>query len=569
MERILGISFETFNTSACLLEGGRVVAACAEERFSRKKLTREFPRRAVRYCLKTAGCRLSDIDHIVVGWNPVAHMNRFAKPFAARSRWPGEQLALVPSHFFAMQEESRVTEVWQELKTPDRSMKIVYLEHHKAHAGNFFLSPYEEAAILTCDGRGETETMTLSVGRGNSIRELGRQTLPHSLGMLYGSLTRFLGFEADRDEWKVMALAGFWPRSRENPMLPKLRRLVRLLPDGRFSLDMNYFRCFMGGGAATYTDELVADLGPPRKPGDSILEFHHQIAHALQLVTEEVVAHVLRDLYGRTRLEALVVSGGVFLNTVLNGRIEEMTPFKKVFISSCPDDLGISLGAAVYLHNQVLGRIVRPVLPHCFLGPESGDEHVRGVLDGYKLPYRRVDDVESYTAQKLAEGKIVGWIQGRMEFSQRALGNRSILADPRRADMKDRINRAVKHREEFRPFALSVLKESAEEYLDLRGVPEIPFMERVCTVREEKRRSIPSVVHVDGSARVQTVARVANPKFYNLIEEFRRLTGIPLLLNTSFNTGGEPMVCWPVDAVRTFYSCGLDALVLGNCVLEK
>jgi carbamoyltransferase len=567
--KILGISHDLYITSACLLEDGHIVAACPEERLDRIKLSTDFPVRAIDYCLREAGCSLADVDHVAVGWNPGGHINKLNTRFSARSRWRGEHLTSVPNFLLGIQDDERVLHIRQQLTTESAEIEIVFVDHHKAHAGHFFLSPFEEAAIMTCDGRGEHDTVTLGQGAGHSITELQREVFPQSLGMLYGTITQLLGYRRDSDEWKVMALASYWPEGAENPYLGKMRKLIRLLPEGRFELDLTYFSYYLYDVKRWYNDKLVSELGAPRGKDDPIKEHHHQIAHALQVVTEEATAHVLHDLHRRTGLRDLVVCGGSFMNSVFNGKITELTPFERVFISSCADDSGVALGAATYVYNHLLERPEREEMVHNYYGPEYSDGEIRETLDRYKLRYQKPECVEAWTAQRLAEGRIVGWMQGRMEFGQRALGNRSILADPRDVAMKDRVNLAVKYRESFRPFAPAVLEEHVDEYFQVKGERCVRFMERVYPVCEEKRAEIPAVVHVDGSGRLQTVERAINPRFHRLISEFKQLTGVPVLMNTSFNLNGEPIVCSPTDAIRTFHSCGLDVLVLGDCVLEK
>ena len=566
--RVLGISYDVWITSACLIEDGRIVAACPEERLNRQKRSNLFPTQAVRFCLDQAGCELSDVDYIAVGWNPAIHANYLNSRYSSTTRWRAEQLYAIPNHVLGLQGADRVTGALQELAADDVRLRIVYVDHQKAHAAAFNLSGFDEAAVLTCDGRGEEETVTMSVGRGNEIEELDRQLYPHSIGMLYGAFTQYLGFRRDSDEWKVMALYSYHV-GQDNPYLETVRKMVRLLPDGRFELDLNYFRHYMYDHKTWYSDRLVQELGPPREKDDELEERHYQLAHALQVVAEESLTHLLTDLHSRTGIDKLVIAGGTFMNSVYNGKIVENTPFKEVFIPSCPDDSGVSIGAASWVYHQMLGGERVEVMDHNYYGPGYSDADIKATLDAYKLPYRHLADAPAYAAQQIADGKIIGWFQGRMEFGQRALGNRSILADPRRAEMKDKINASIKYRESFRPFAPAVLDQHTEEYFQVKGSREVPFMERVYMIQPDKTSIIPAVTHVDGSGRLQTVTERHNPRFFRLISEFKKLTGVPVVVNTSFNLNGEPIVCSPTDAVRTFYSCGLDALVVGDYVLEK
>lgn len=567
--KILGINSDIWITSACLLQDGNIIAACPEERLNRQKLSRDFPRKSVDFCLKEAGCTIRDVDYVVLGWNPGMHINVLNSRFSSFSRWRGEQLVSVANQVLAMNPGSRVYNILQEFQLENSRLKIVYVDHHKAHAGLFFVSPFERAAILTSDGRGEHDTVTFCVGESNTIKEIKRMIYPTSLGMLYGTVTQFLGYRRDSDEWKVMALYSFYVGKGENPYLPKMRDLVRILPEGEFELDLNYFGYYLYDFPTWYSSKFVDKFGPPRKKEEEITERHYQIAHALQVIFEEIMVHQLNWLYEKTKLPNLVVSGGAMMNSVFNGQITQKTPFERVFVSPCPDDSGTSIGAATYFYNHISGKTNRTEMVHNYYGPCYSSDEIKNELDKYKLKYRYIEGIETFTAEKLSEGKIIGWFQGKMEFGQRALGNRSILADPRDPRMKDKVNASIKYREAFRPFAPAILQEYVEEYFELVGSKEVRFMEKVYPVRKEKQHLIPAVVHVDGTGRLQTVEKESNSLFYNLIDEFKKITGIPIILNTSFNLNGEPIVCSPSDAIRTFYSCGLDILVMGNAVIEK
>lgn len=567
--KILGINFDIWITSACLLENGKIIAACPEERLNRQKQSRDFPWKAINFCLKEANCTIKDIDHVVLGWNPGAHINKYNGRFSQGSRWRGEQLVSVANSLLGIHNEPRAYEVIQKIKLQNSKLNIVYIDHHKAHAGIFFLSPFKEAAILTCDGRGEHDTLTFCIGEGNKIIELDNIKFPHSIGMLYGSVTQFLGFKRDSDEWKVMALYSYCV-GKENPYLSKMRKLVTLLPEGKFELDLTYFDYYLYDVPNFYGDKFVKEFGKPRKKEEEITERHQQIAHALQVVTEEIMTHTLNYLHEKTKKDYLVVSGGSFMNSVFNGKILKNTPFKDVFVSSCPDDSGTSIGAACYLYNHLLDNVERGEMIHNYLGPSYSETEIEDTLNKYKIPHLKIDDVELFAAKKISEGKIVGWMQGKMEFGQRALGNRSILADPRDPQMKDKINACIKYRESFRPFAPAILIEEVENYFEIPGFnKEVRFMEKVYPIKQEVQKLIPAVTHIDGSGRLQTVKKEHNPRFHKLISEFRNITNVPIVLNTSFNLNGEPIVCSPTDAIRTFYSCGMDILIMGDYVIEK
>lgn len=566
--RIIGVGPEVWISSATLLKDGVIVAGAAEERFDRQKGSRKFPYGAIRYCLKAAKCAFEDVDYIAVGWNPGIHLRNYNYRFSDASRWRAEYLSSIPNHVLQLRLDKDVEYIEQKFIHAKNETKIIYVTHHLAHAANgFYLSPFKDAAILTVDGRGEDETAFFGTGKNNKITELRTIAFPHSLGLVYSTFTAFLGFQAHVDEWKVMALASYG--DRDNIEYKKMKKLLQFKEKGGFEFDLSYFNYYLFDKTAMYSPKIVELFGAPRRSDDKIVRRHEQIAAALQQITEEVLVHMLTALAKETKQKNLVVSGGVFMNSVFNGKIRELTPFKNVFISSCPDDSGISIGAAAYVHHDILGLPRMKPQEHNYDGPEFSDAEIKEAIDKYKLKAKRVTDIEKYTASLLEEGKIIGWFQGRMEFGQRALGNRSILADPRRADMKDLVNRIIKYREGFRPFAPSVLEENVSEYFECGKGDRVPFMERVYLIRPEKRSIIPAVTHVDGSGRLQTVSKKYNPRYHNLISEFEKLTGVPIVLNTSFNLKGEAIVCTPTDAIHTFMSSGLDALIMGNYVLEK
>jgi carbamoyltransferase len=566
--RIIGLLSQFWISSAVLLKDGKVVAGAAEERFNREKVSRKFPHAAMDFCLKEGKCSLEDIDYVAVGWNPGIHIRTYNRRFSETFRWHAEFLYNVPNSLLRHRKDKQVNWVEQRFMHPKGETKVIYVTHHLAHAANaFYLSPYKEAAIITVDGRGEDETAFFGVGKNNKITELGTIVHPQSLGLFYSTLTQFLGFEPHVDEWKVMALASYG--TRDNKYYHKLKQILRHLPDGTFEFDLTYFDYYLHDKHSFYSPKMRSLLGEPRKSDDGYTQRHKDIAAALQQITEETLVHMLEWLHAKTKQKNLVVSGGVFMNSVFNGKITERTPFKNVFISSCPDDSGISIGAAAYVHHDILGLPRMQPQEHNYWGPEYGDKEIKDTIQKYKLTARKLPDIEKHTAQLLAHGKIIGWFQGKMEFGQRALGNRSILANPRMAEMKDLVNRVIKYREGFRPFAPSILEERVAEYFECDKNARVPFMERVFMIRKDKQSEIPAVTHVDGSGRLQTVSKKHSPRYYQLIKEFEKLTGTPVVMNTSFNLKGEPVVMTPTDAIRTFNSSGLDALVLGDYLLTK
>lgn len=566
--RILGLLSQFWISSAALMKDGKVVAGAAEERFNREKMSRKFPHTAIDYCLKEGGITIDDVDYVALGWNPGVHIRSYNRRFSETFRWHAEFLYNVPNSLLRHRADTRIPWVEQILKHPKGETRIIYVTHHLAHAANgFYLSPFKEAAILTADGRGEDETTFFGIGKGNKITELKTVAHPQSLGNFYSTVTQFLGFDPHADEWKVMALASYG--TRDNAYYKKFKRLLKLLPDGTFELDLSYFDYQHHDKLRFYSPKFAELCGAPRTPDAPLAKRHYEMAAALQQITEETLTHMLTWLYKKTKQKNLVVNGGVFMNSVYNGKIAELTPFKNVFISSCPDDSGIAVGAAAYVHHDILKLPRMQRQEHNYWGPAYNDKEIKDALDKYKLKAMRVKDAGKHAAKLLADGKIVGWFQGNMEFGQRALGNRSILADPRRAEMKDLVNRVIKYRESFRPFAPSVLEERVSEYFECGKEDRVPFMERVYRIRPKMRSVIPAVTHVDGSGRLQTVNKRHNPRYHALISEFKKLTGVPVVLNTSFNLKGEPIVMTPTDAIRTFMSSGLDALVMGDYVLEK
>jgi carbamoyltransferase len=550
-----------------LLEDGKVVAAAAEERFSRQKHTRAFPHHALSYCLREAGVSLADVDCVAVSANPAIDLAKRSRRHSETIRYYPEALYAIPNHLGAFADFSGDA-MAQQLGVGDEAVEVFYVTHHLTHAANaFFWSRFPSAAILTVDGRGEDETATFAVGSGDELSIIRQVPYPHSLGLFYGSVTEHLGFRFDRDEWKLMGLAAYG--EPEGPLYHRLRELFELKPDGTFELDLGYFGYFLQPVNRACSSKFVSAFGPPRQPEQELTRHHKDLAAAAQRVLEEVLVHMLGALHREVGNPRVAVAGGTFMNSVFNGKIERVTPFQEAFISSCPDDSGTSIGAALYAHT-VLKKQGRPEpQAHNYFGPAFDDRAIGQELALYKVPARRLENVEGYTAERLAQGKLVGWFQGRMEFGQRALGNRSILADPRDAANRDRVNGAVKFRESFRPFAPAVLSGDFREYFDVQEVTGVPHMERTLPMRPEKRALIPAVVHVDGSARPQTVTQDLNPRFHRLLTEFKKQTGLGVLMNTSFNLNDEPIVCTPRDAIRTFYSSGLDVLVLGNHVLEK
>ncbi len=557
---ILGISAFYHDAAACLLRDGEIVAAASEERFTRKKHDADFPIHAIRYCLEQGRIRADDL----------AYVGFYEKPFIKFKRILFTHLACFPR---SLKPFLKAMPSWLQEKLIIPSLirdrlgyegEVLMIEHHLSHAASsYLLSPFREAAILTVDGVGEWSTATYGRGQGNEIKLFREIRFPHSLGLLYSAFTYYLGFTVNSAEYKVMGLAPYG----EPRYLEEVRRLIDVRPDGSFRLDMAYFNYLSG---LTMTNRRFDALfgGPPRHPEAPLEQRHKDIAASVQRVTEDVMLQMARHLGQETGSRNLCLAGGVALNCVANGKILREGPFEHLFIQPAAGDAGGSIGVASYIHHTLLGNERSFVMRHAFTGPGYDDDAIQSFLDGNEIPYEALPrgEVVRRVAQLIADQQVIGWFQGRMEFGPRALGNRSILADPRNPENRDRVNLKIKFRESFRPFAPAVLRERCGEFFELEE--ESPFMLLVAQVRPD-RRVIPSVTHVDGSARVQTVDRESNPLFHDLITEFGRLTGVPVLINTSFNVRGEPIVCSPADAYRCLVQTGMDVLVMGSFLLDK
>ncbi len=564
---ILGISAYAHESSACLLKEGRPVALVEEERFNRERHTAKFPHEAIRAVLEMGEIEAHAIDGITFFWKPwkeivenVGHLLRFFPASLHLLAVPsGSEEATAAGRLIRMMGLRRpLSEHGALAEKP-----VYYVEHHLCHAASaFFVSPFEEAAILTLDGRGERATTVLSVGRGARLDKVWQQNVPHSLGHLYAAVTSHLGFRPFCDEWKVMALAAHaTPAGRDSFV-----DLLRLNEDGGFELDLRYFSFHVHGRGRWVSSAFIAKYGPPRLPEGKIEQRHCDLAGAVQDAVEKAGLHLARRLRQVSKSPRLCLAGGVALNCLMNKALVERGPFREVFIQPLANDAGTSLGSALYHHHQILGRPRTFVWEDVYLGPAYSEGEMEQALQAAGLGYRKSSSVAAEAARRVAEGKIVGWFQGRMEAGPRALGNRSILADARRSRSRDILNKVIKKREWFRPFAPAVLAEKADMFFNLKGPS--PHMMLAADVKEEKKGVIPAVVHADGTARVQTVTKSQNPLFWELLVELDKLTGVPVVLNTSFNEN-EPIVCSPEQAIDCFRRSGMDLLVLGNCIVER
>jgi len=560
---LLGICCNIHESSAALVKNGALVAAAEEERFSRRKHDNRFPEQAIAYCLREAGITMEEVAYAGFYWQPwkgvlkrvwwlARYFPRSLGTFRGGKRWRGSAGTLL-----------RHLAVPLRLRRLGFRGRFSFVDHHLAHAASaFYPSPYASAAVVTFDLCGEDCTTLVARGNGGGITPIRRFFLPDSLGLFYAALTQFLGYEANSDEYKVMGLAAYGdPR-----FAGRCAQMVRFA-DGRLIVDNSWFAYHLGGETC-YSPRFEEAFGPPCPSEDRVADPpYRDLAASGQRALEEAVSALARWSRAQTGETHLCLAGGVALNAVANGRLADQSIFDGLWVQPAASDAGCALGIPFHLWHAVLGQPRRFVMEHAYWGPAFGDDEIAGAVAASGLPHERVDDVERRTAQLLADGHVVGWFQGRMEWGPRALGNRSILADPRRADMKDVINTKIKFREPYRPFAPSVVEEAAERYFECRGPS--PFMTVVCRVREAERPRIPAVTHVDGTARIQTVSRTHNPRYWNLLKAFEALTGVPILLNTSFNVKGEPIVCTPEDAIRCFVKTDLDYIVLGKTICGR
>ena len=589
MAAILGISAWYHDAAAALVVDGRIVAAAQEERFTRKKHDAGFPQSAVEYCLREAGISVADLDYVGFYDKPITKFERLLETY----------LAFAPDGYRSFRQ---AVPVWlkEKLHAPRMIRKalgnkyrgrFVFTDHHESHAASaFFPSPFAEAAVLTMDGVGEWSTTCFGTGRGNRIELTHEIRFPHSLGLLYAAFTYYAGFRVNSGEYKVMGLAPYGEPVYKDLIL---QHLIDLKEDGSYRMDMSCFNYCQG---LTMTSPNFDRLfgGPPRKPESRLTQREMDLAASIQAVTEEVMLRTARHVHAETGMQNLVLAGGVALNCVGNGRILREGPFEKIWIQPAAGDAGGALGAALFIWHQLLDKPRNPrgrdAMQGSLLGPDFSDDEIAAVLDRAGAVYETADDgaeLVNNVALLLAEEKVIGWFQGRMEFGPRALGARSILGDARSPAMQSVMNLKIKFRESFRPFAPIVLREYVDRYFQMRPYEDSPYMLLVAPVREEHRlpddggaafgvellnqcrSTIPAVTHVDYSARVQTVDRERNRLLHELLTRFHEKTGCPVLINTSFNVRGEPIVCTPEDAYRCFMATDMDVLVMGRHMVYK
>ncbi len=582
MTYILGLNAFHADSAACLVKDGELIAAVEEERFRRIKHWGGFPSESIRYCLQEAGIELADVGHVAVNRDNAA--NRWRKVFyVLRS-------GVSPSYVL---DRLRNRREWANIESnfaqhmPDQTFRGVVhpVEHHLAHlASTFLVSPFDKAVAVSVDGFGDFSSAAWGLGEGGKVSVDGRVYFPHSLGVFYEAMTQFIGFPHYGDEYKVMGLAPYGqPRFVE-----EMKQIVRLKDDGSFELDLRYFTHATGEGAnytvkdgipsggRLWTDEISRLLGPARSPDAPLTQREHDIARSAQVTYETAFFHLLNALHPRYGTDNVAISGGCAYNSVANGKIFDRTPFKHVYVQSAGGDAGGSIGAAFAISQKVDGEKRHFVMDHSYWGPSATPEQIATAIEARRKDFdaanckiERMGDEAALcrrTAQAISEGKVIGWFQGRLEWGPRALGNRSILGDPRRADMKDILNLKIKRRESFRPFAPSILREAVKDWFETDD--DVPFMMQVFKIKEDKRKEIPAVTHVDGTGRLQTVTWSANPRYARLITAFNDLTGVPIVLNTSFNEN-EPVVCKAEEAIDCFLRTKMDVLVLGDTYIER
>lgn len=572
--RIVGVNAYHGDASAALVVDGKLVAAVEEERFNRVKHWAGFPAQSINWCLERGGISPTEVDHIAVSFKPRAN-------FMRRLRFVLSHRPRIGSVLDRLRRQGRTLGLEDQFANAvgcnRRQLRAQFhrIEHHQTHlAAGFLISPYDRAAVLSVDGMGDFCSTTTAMAEGNGWQMLDRVWYPHSIGFLYTSLTMYLGFPHYGDEYKVMGLAPYG----EPEFADVIRRMIRPKGD-RFELDLNYFTHHRDGirmnwndGSPVvhpfYSERLIRELGPARTPDEPITSRHENLAKSLQVVTEEILEHLLLRLHEKTRTENLCLTGGVAMNSVANGKFSRRTPFRNIYVPAGAADNGTSFGAAFWVWNHLLNKPRTFVQDHAFWGCESTDSEAleaclaSGIRGEQLAEEQLVDRVSDY----LVGGRVVGWFQGRMEFGARALGCRSLIADPRRTDMRDIINLRIKFREKFRPFAPSILEEHVGEWFEVKD--PTPYMEKVFPIRPEMRARIPAVTHVDGSGRLQTVSRRTNPLYHRLISRFYEKTGVPIILNTSLNEN-EPIVRTPKEAINCFLRTDMDVLVMGNVVMDR
>lgn len=573
---IVGINAYHADASAAIFVDGKMVAAIEEERFRRKKHWAGFPEMAIKFCLHEAGIGFNEVDYWAIGRDPRA---KFFKKILYLIKNPTGSFSAIADRFANSRKAASIEDELAKLSSLQANTftgKIQNIEHHRSHiASAFFASPFQEAACLSIDGSGDFSTTMTAIGKGNEIKILQSVDFPHSIGIFYTAFTQLLGFPYYGDEYKVMGMAPYG----QPKYLHLLEDVVTLTDDGLFKLNLQYFRTGTAGIisydddhtpvlANLYSKKMIEIFGQPRKKEEPLTQYHKDLAASVQRFTEKIIFHILNHLQKQTGLKNICIAGGVAQNSVANGKILSNTSFTNLYIPSAGHDAGISMGAALYTQHQLMQFPRQPVIKNAYTGSRFSNQEIKKILAEKNISFTEMADTDLYehVTDCLINGGVVGWFTGRAEFGPRALGGRSIIADPRRNDAKEILNLKVKRRESFRPFAPSILKEYVADFFEITG--DVPFMEKVFPIKKEKQALVPAVTHVDGTGRLQTVDKEISPRYYALIDCFRKKTGIPILLNTSFNEN-EPIVNNPLEALDCFQRTNMDMLVMENIVLQR
>ena len=579
--KIIGINAFHADSSACLIIDGKLISAVEEERFNRIKHWAGFPLESIKYCLRESNLNLSDIDHISINIDPKA--NYFKKILFLIKHRPS--LKLIFNRFKKKKKYNSIREILnKEFNGSNFNGQINNIEHHYAHLSSaFHVSPFEESCILSVDGFGDFASTAWGYGKNNKIKIDNKIHFPHSLGIFYQALTQFLGFKNYGDEYKIMGLAPYGKPTYVN----QLRKILVTKPNGNFELNLDYFKFhkenfnyrWENGKVEIedlYTDKIKTLLGPERIQGEDLTNFHKDLAHSTQKIYEEAFLNILNNLYDKYQNDNLCIAGGCGMNSVANGKIRDNTKFKNIYVQAAAGDAGGAIGAAFATHYKISNKKRVFKMKHAYWGTSFNDNQIldclkknKKIIENQKCSFKLIsknNELNKIVANDISEGKVVGWFQGKMEWGPRALGNRSILGDPRRSDMKDILNLKIKRRESFRPFAPSILREHVSDWFE--NDDDVPFMMKVYQIKEDKRKNVPAVTHVDGSGRLQTVYQETNKKYYDLINEFYKLTNVPLVLNTSFNEN-EPIVSSPEEALSCFLRTKMDTLVMENYIIKR
>ena len=567
---ILGLSGYAHESSCSLIKDGKIKSIIEEERLNREKHTWKLPVLSIKKCLEMEKISITDIDHFTFFWKPKKEISGNLKHFIRY--FPSTLNTLTASsgggEMNSMQRITAMKNIGKALQKEfnlSQTPHIEFTEHHLAHvASSFFVSEFEKSAILILDGRGESISTSMYYGEKNNIQKISETKVPHSLGHLYAAITDYLGFKPFFDEWKVMGMSAYG----NDTYVEKFSKLVKLQSNGKFQLNLDYFNFHTHGSSKWVSDNFIKEFGDKRKPNSEYDQQHFDIAFGLQRLIEKIGIHLANFLYEKTNVPNLCLAGGVALNVLMNREIIRKTPFKNLFIQPIAHDAGTSFGSALYLYNYKLKNHRNFQFDHAYWGPDYSNDEIETTLNKTKLTYHKSENIALETAQEIANEKIVGWFQGRMEAGPRALGNRSITVSPLKAEMKDRLNERVKRREYFRPFAPSVLEEHVSDFFEMPNNVNSPYMILSGEVKKEKRNIIPAVTHADNTARVHTVSSKVNQKYWNLINEFKKITGVPVLLNTSFNEN-EPIVCTPKEAIDCFLRTDFDILSIGDFLVKK